>query len=88
MLADAGVSEIYSELSFHFSNLSTAGGFELMRTPEGGGKILDVIASPESGYNVPYLKAVVHQAKIYIQPLQQNPVLEEVSGIILFSEIV
>ena len=85
MLADAGVSEIYSELSFHFPNLSTAGGFELMRTPEGGGKILDVIASPESGYNVPYLKAVVHQSKIYIRPLQQNlsldPVLGEVSGI-------
>ena len=28
------------------------GGFELLRVPEGGGKQLDVIASPESGYSV------------------------------------
>ena len=35
--------------------------------------MLDVIASPESGYTVSYPKAVVHHAKIYFRPLEQDP---------------
>ena len=54
-----------------------------MRVPEGG-KQLDIIASPESGYTVSYLRAVVHHAKIYIRPMQKNlslePIKEPVSG--------
>ena len=75
--------DIYSELSFHFPKLCDAGGFELLRIPEGGGKLLDIIAAPDNGYSVSYLKAVVHHAKIYIRPLQRNlsvePVTEEAS---------
>ena len=49
-----------------------------MRVPEGGKKVLDVIASPESGYTVSYLKAVIHHAKIYVRPLQQGLSLDPV----------
>ena len=70
--AFADSQEIYYDLLSYFPQLRDAGGFELMRTSEGGGKQLEVIATPDSGYDVPFLKAVVHHAKIYIRPLQNN----------------
>ncbi len=76
-------NEIYQELSHHFPRLRDGGGFELMRVPECGGRQLDTIAAPECGYSVPYLKAVVHHAKIFIRPLQKDlcldPIKHEVS---------
>lgn len=81
--AHADVQEIHDELVFQFSKLSGSGGFELLRVPEGG-KQLDIIASPESGYTVSYLRAVVHHVKIYIRPMQKDlslePMKELVSG--------
>lgn len=74
--AFADAQEIYQDLAFHFPKLCDGGGFELLRVPEGGGKQLDVIASPESGYTVSYLRAVVHHAKIFIRPLQKDLSLE------------
>ena len=83
LTAFGDAQDIYHELLFQFPKLSQAGGFELLRTPEGGGRQLDVIAAPESGYTVTYLRAVVHNAKIYIRPMQRDlglePVKEEVS---------
>lgn len=66
------MQDIYDELLFQFPKLKQAGGFELLRVPEGGGKLLQVIASPESGYTVSYLRAIVHHAKIFIRPMQNN----------------
>ena len=66
------MQDIYYDLLSYFPQLRDAGGFELMRTSERGGKRLEVIAVSDSGYNVPFLKAVVHHAKIYIRPLQNN----------------
>ena len=80
--ADAEAQEICGELSVHFPKLLDSGGFELLRVPEGG-KQLNVIACPESGYTVSYLRAVVHYAKVYIRPMQKDlsldPVTEPVS---------
>ena len=87
-LAKSEAQEIYKELVIAFPKLSTAGGFELMRVAEGGSKQLNVIAAPESGYTVSYLKAVIHHAKIYTRPLQQalslDPVKEEVTIMFFF----
>ena len=44
--------EVYHDLLYHFPKLSEAGGFELLRVPEGGGKQLKCIASPQAGYTV------------------------------------
>ena len=66
------MQDIYEELLYQFPKLKQGGGFELLRVPEGGGKLLQVIASPESGYTVAYLRAVVHHAKVYIRPMQNN----------------
>lgn len=89
ILAFSEAQEIYEELVVAFPKLSGAGGFELLRVPEGGSKQLDVIAAPESGYTVSYLKAVIHHAKIYIRPLQcdlsLDPVKEEVD--IMYSQL-
>ena len=78
--------EINQELLFQFPKLSDGGGFELLRVPDCGGKQLDIIAIPESGYSASYasyLKAVVHHAKVYIRSMQRNlslePVKQEVS---------
>ena len=79
LLANAGSFEIYSELQFHFPKLKDAGGFEMLRVPEGGGKGLQVIAMPEEGYSVPYLRAVVHHAKIFLRPLQKELNTESVA---------
>ena len=64
--------EINSELTFQYPKLADAGGFELLRVPEGGGKVLQEIAIPQSGYTIPYLRAVVHHAVVYIRPLQRH----------------
>ena len=80
--------DIYSELSFHFPDLVNAGGFELLRVPEGGGKLLEVIASPSSGYSVTYLRAVVHQAKIFIRPLQRDLSLDPMDVEVLISSYI
>lgn len=66
------MQDIYDELLYQFPKLKEGGGFELLRVPEGGGKLLQVIASPESGYTVTYLRAVVHHAKVYVRPMQNN----------------
>ena len=81
LLADSDGQDIYSELCFQFPSLRDGGGFELLRVPEGG-KHLEVIVAPASGYTVPYLRAVVHHAKVFVRPMQQDlsldPVQEEV----------
>lgn len=64
--------DIHQDLLYHYPKLKEGGGYELLRAGEGGGKVLQVIACPESGYSVTYLRAVVHHAKIYIRPLQRN----------------
>ena len=69
---DANNQEIYDELQAKYPKLKGGGGFEMLRLPEGGGKVLQAIACPKNGYSVPYLRAVVHHAKIYLRPLQKD----------------
>lgn len=60
-----------------YPKLSDGGGFELLRVPDGGGKQIDVIPIPEGGYDVPYLKAVIHHAQVYVRPLQKDLCLDD-----------
>ena len=73
----------YDELLHQYPKLREGGGYELLRVPEGGGKDLEVIKVPESGYNAEYLRAVVHSAKIFLRLLQKalnlTPASSEVS---------
>jgi hypothetical protein len=78
LCAFSDAQDIYAELLTQFPKLSQAGGFEFLRVPEGGGKQLDVIAAPDSGYTGSYLRAVVHHAKIYVRPLQRDLSLDPV----------
>ena len=48
-LVNYDATDIYCELIGQYPKLNNAGGFKLLRVPEGGGKLLDVIASPECG---------------------------------------
>ena len=69
---DADNQEIYDEVLSTFPKLRGGGGFEMVRVSEGGGRVLRVIACPQNGYSVPYLSAVVHNAKVYLRPLQKD----------------
>ena len=69
----ADTRELHDDILFNFPKLIDAGGYELLRSSTAGpGKELEIIPQPGDGYTVEYLKAVVHQAKVFIQPLQQN----------------
>ena len=61
---------LYS-LEAQFPRLIEGGGMELLRA-EGGCRDLQPIDMPAGGYTCDYLKAVVHSAKIYIRPLQDD----------------
>ncbi len=71
-LEDGDSWEVNHTLEDKFPKLYGCGGYELLRCSEGGGKALQPIAMPRSGYTVKYLRAVVHHAKIYIRPLQRS----------------
>ena len=72
----ATAQELCDALDSEYPKLSDAGGFELLRAEEGCPKDLTVIPMPNGGYTVEYLKAIVHNAKIYIRPLQTDLSLE------------
>ena len=77
LLAEA--FENNEELCFKFPKLRKAGGYELLRLPQSGGKHFDIIPMPKGGYTTSYLKAVVHHAKIHIRPLQRQLDIDEVT---------
>lgn len=76
LIVDSDAQDINCEISSQFPKLRNAGGFELLRAQEGGGKLFSAIVVPQAGYSVGYLKTVVHNAKIYIRPLQRDLSLE------------
>ena len=83
LLIDADSGEIYNELHFHFPKLKHGGGFEKLRLAECGSKILQVLAAPTKWlYCAITIRAVVHNANIYLRPLQKkldtDPALNEV----------
>ena len=62
------MEDIYEELMFQFQKLRNGGGglnYCVFQRVQG-----NCCRSPESGYTVSYLRAVVHHAKIYIRPMQ------------------
>jgi len=67
--------DVHDDLIAHFPKLAGAGGFELLTNL---GKKLDILPCPENGYTVDYLKAVVRHSKIFIRPIQQDLMLDEV----------
>ena len=72
-LLENGASwEFHNELLEAFPKLAKAGGYELMRTEAGNSRDLAVIPQPSEGYTASYLKNVVHHAKVYVRPLQQD----------------
>lgn len=64
--------EVYDELLFQFPELEGAGGIEMLRVPEEGGKDLEAIPAPDDFYSVEYLRAVIKNARIFVRPLQHN----------------
>lgn len=73
-----GSSDFHLELLEAFPKLKQAGRYELLRTSEHSKNA--VIPPPSGGYTAQYLKAVVSQAKVYVQPLQHSLSPETVSG--------
>lgn len=86
---DSDANGIHRQLMEEFPKLHNAGGYELMGTHDKGSKFLEIIDVPPTGYKVDYLKAIVHNARIYIRPIQRNLSLEceidEVGSFIYYS---
>ncbi len=84
---DSDSDDIYDELIAIFPKLRGGGGFELLKTHERS-KVLCEIEVPPAGYTVAYLKAVLHNAKAFVRPLQRDlslePEKEEVSIISIY----
>ena len=77
--------DLHAELIMEYPKLKDSGGYELLR--QGAGRHLEEIPSPRGGYTAEFLKTVVHNAKIYVRPIQQaldmNFTLSNVSHIII-----
>ena len=69
------------ELIESFPVLKECGGYEIMRSVVGSCKLLEVymLLVPPGGYNVPYLKSCLLQAKGYTRPIQKQLSLEPLS---------
>ena len=65
-------ADLHREILLYYPRLNDGGGYEFLRTDEKNRKYLTCIPPPSGGYTTTYLKSVVHQAKLYIRPLQQN----------------
>lgn len=64
--------DLHDSITEAFPQVTDAGGYELLRISEGTRRVLEVIPQPPSGYTAEYLKECVHQAKIYIRPMQRD----------------
>ena len=88
VFAYAAGCELQLELVREFPKLAGAGGYELLRAHESGGRELILIDIPHDGYSVEYLQAVIKSGKIYIRPLQRSldmtPLLKEVGSPLLY----
>ncbi|XP_019849772.1 PREDICTED: uncharacterized protein LOC109580729 isoform X2 [Amphimedon queenslandica] len=73
---DADSQDMYDAIILDFPKLQQAGGFELLKIPDNGGKLLSIIEIPSTGYTASFLKPVARNAKLYIRPLQRNLSLE------------
>ena len=59
---------VHKKILEAFPILETAGGYEILRTGEGGNRQL-MLSIPPGGYTVPYLKATIASAKgVYKAP--------------------
>ena len=64
--------EVHTEIMQASPQLHEGGWYELMRISESGQRVLQVIPSRSDGYSVTCLKQVLHQAKVYIRPVQKS----------------
>ncbi len=63
--------DFHHELMIEYPKLAFGGGYELLRQGNGG-RQLEEIPSPRQGYTTEFLKSVVHNAKVYIRPIQKS----------------
>ena len=66
--SEGDAQHIHDVIMAQYPALVHCGGYTLLRLS--GGSNLAEIESPDVGITVPYLKDIVHQAKLFITPLQ------------------
>ena len=66
---DGNAEHVQKKLIVSYPVLKECGGYEIMRSFVGSSKLLEVLLVPPGGYNVPYLKSCLLQAKGYIRPI-------------------
>ena len=73
---EGNAHHVHEKITETFPALGEAGGYELLRKPEGNSKRLIQIPHPPKGFTVQFLKAALGQAKAYLRPIQKNLVLD------------
>ena len=76
---DGNAEHVQKKLIESYPVLKECGGYEIMRSVVGSCKLLEVLLVPPGGYNVPYLKSCLLQAKGYIRRIQKQLSLEPLS---------
>lgn len=67
--AESDASEVFETILAEFPILDDCGGYTLMRVSENS-RSLVAIEGPSGGVDVPFLRDILRQAKLYIRPLQ------------------
>ena len=80
--------DLHKSIIHAFPQLSDAGGYELLRLSEVNRRTLELIPVPPSGYSAEYLKECVHQAKVYVRPIQRDLCEDELPSVEVCSHAV
>jgi hypothetical protein len=67
--AESDASEVHGTILTEFPILNDCGGYTLMRVSENS-RSLVAIEGPSGGVDVPFLRDILRQAKLYVRPLQ------------------
>lgn len=71
---DGDSKEFEETLMGQFPKLREGGGFDLLKSIGGNGKVLEIVKCPASGYSVNYLReqAIIRSGILYVRPLQKD----------------
>ena len=71
LFEQSDASDIHDAILEAFPKLSSAGGYDLLRTVENSKRLTEITPPPE-GYSGAYLKNVLGQAKCFIRTIQNE----------------
>ena len=69
--SDGDAKQVHDVIMGMFPVLLSVGGYSLLHLAENSHSMVE-IEGPDGGITVPFLKDILHQAKLYVLPLQRD----------------